>query len=259
MPVYAKLPARSPAPGFLSRRRMRRTSCCLRCSSSCISTSIAFRTANGRSMKRHSGQPAPLADRCGGGACSKGLNVAAPPLIIYYLALGLAPAMMVQAMQICFLVGKSTQFAVLTLHGGVAAAQWVATLPFCAVAVAVKLVPGACARARPHRCRRVSPLGQAGARAQSRFCAARAIRLSLLARVELRLPHNKKGSRSSLFIFLLVGYLSSTFFSSPLSYISRRMSEPPTNSPFTVKLGGMVGQICELLDAPGGCPDSRAR
>ena len=34
-------------------------------------------------------------------------NVAGPPLIIFYLALGLTPAMMVQAMNICFLVGKT--------------------------------------------------------------------------------------------------------------------------------------------------------
>ena len=63
-------------------------------------------------------------------------NVAAPPLIIYYLALGLSPAMMVQAMQLCFMVGKATQFSVLTLHGGVPAAQWLATLPLCVIALA---------------------------------------------------------------------------------------------------------------------------
>ena len=63
-------------------------------------------------------------------------NVAAPPLIIYYLALGLSPAMMVQAMQMCFMVGKTTQFTVLTLHGGVSSAQWLATLPLCVIAVA---------------------------------------------------------------------------------------------------------------------------
>jgi uncharacterized protein len=62
-------------------------------------------------------------------------NVAAPPLIIYYLALGLAPAMLVQAMQICFFVGKTTQFTVLSLRGGVSAAEWIATLPLCAVAL----------------------------------------------------------------------------------------------------------------------------
>jgi len=61
-------------------------------------------------------------------------NVAAPPLIIYYLALGVAPALLVQALQICFTVGKTTQFTVLTLYGGVDASQWVATLPLVAVA-----------------------------------------------------------------------------------------------------------------------------
>lgn len=62
-------------------------------------------------------------------------NVAAPPLIIYYLALGLAPAMLVQAMQICFFVGKSTQFLVLTARGGVTAGEWIATLPLCVIAL----------------------------------------------------------------------------------------------------------------------------
>ena len=63
-------------------------------------------------------------------------NVAAPPLIVYYLALGLAPATMVQAMQICFLVGKSTQFVVLSTQGGIGVSQWLETIPFCAIAVA---------------------------------------------------------------------------------------------------------------------------
>ena len=86
-------------------------------------------------VRRHEKAFAPLAGLAAG-LFEGTANVAAPPLIIYYLALGLGPAMMVQAMQICFLVGKSTQFAVLTLHGGVTSAQWLATLPFCAVAVA---------------------------------------------------------------------------------------------------------------------------
>jgi uncharacterized membrane protein YfcA len=42
----------------------------------------------------------------------------------------------VQAMQMCFMVGKTTQFTVLTLHGGVSSAQWLATLPLCVIAVA---------------------------------------------------------------------------------------------------------------------------
>jgi len=66
-------------------------------------------------------------------------NVAGPPLIIFYLALGLTPAMMVQAMNICFVVGKTTQFSVLAGYGGVTATQWLATLPLVFVAVAGSL------------------------------------------------------------------------------------------------------------------------
>ena len=61
-------------------------------------------------------------------------NVAAPPLIVYYLAIGLDPTMFVQALNICFLVGKSTQFVTLTVAGGVTAAQWLGTLPLALVA-----------------------------------------------------------------------------------------------------------------------------
>jgi uncharacterized membrane protein YfcA len=57
-------------------------------------------------------------------------NVAAPPLIIYYLGIGLAPSTMVQAMNICFITGKATQFATLATSGGVPIVQWAATLPF---------------------------------------------------------------------------------------------------------------------------------
>ena len=90
-------------------------------------------------IKRHERAFAPLAGTAAG-LFEGTANVAAPPLIIYYLALGLSPVMMVQAMQICFMVGKATQFTVLTLHGGVSAAQWLATLPFCVVAVAAGFV-----------------------------------------------------------------------------------------------------------------------
>ncbi len=86
-------------------------------------------------IKRHERAFGPLAGATAG-LFEGTVNVAAPPLIIYYLALGLTPALMVQAMQICFLVGKTTQFTVLTLHGGVSSAQWLATLPLCVVAVA---------------------------------------------------------------------------------------------------------------------------
>jgi uncharacterized protein len=61
-------------------------------------------------------------------------NVAAPPLIIFYLALGLAPAMLVQALSICFLVGKIIQFTVLSTRGGIGLLEWAATLPLAVVA-----------------------------------------------------------------------------------------------------------------------------
>ena len=86
-------------------------------------------------IKRHEQAFGPLAGAAAG-LFEGTANVAAPPLIIYYLALGLSPIMMVQAMQLCFMVGKATQFTVLTLHGGVSSAQWLATLPLCVVAVA---------------------------------------------------------------------------------------------------------------------------
>jgi len=63
-------------------------------------------------------------------------NVAAPPLIIYYLALGLTPVMLVQALNICFLVGKTTQLSILATRGGVSLDEWLATLPLAAIGVA---------------------------------------------------------------------------------------------------------------------------
>jgi uncharacterized protein len=61
-------------------------------------------------------------------------NVAAPPLIVYYLALNIAPTILVQALNVCFLAGKSTQFVTLASVGGVGASEWALTLPLAAVA-----------------------------------------------------------------------------------------------------------------------------
>jgi uncharacterized membrane protein YfcA len=74
-----------------------------------------------------------------GGLSEGTANVAAPPLIVYYLALSLQPAMLVQALNICFLTGKSTQFATLTIAGGVSAAEWGVTLPFAVIAASAGL------------------------------------------------------------------------------------------------------------------------
>ena len=71
-----------------------------------------------------------------GGLSEGTANVAAPPLIVYYFALSLQPSTLVQALNICFLTGKSTQFATLATVGGVPPAQWIATLPFAVIAAA---------------------------------------------------------------------------------------------------------------------------
>jgi uncharacterized protein len=86
-------------------------------------------------IRAHERAFAPVAGMAGG-LFEGTANVAAPPLIIYYLALGLTPAMLVQALQICFVIGKTTQFTVLTAHGGVTWTQWAVTLPLAAISIA---------------------------------------------------------------------------------------------------------------------------
>lgn len=68
------------------------------------------------------------------GASEGTANVAAPPLVIYYLAVGVTPLALVQALNICFFAGKTTQFATLAWAGGVGFTQWAVTLPLAAVA-----------------------------------------------------------------------------------------------------------------------------
>ena len=63
-------------------------------------------------------------------------NVAAPALIVYFLALGMQPVMFVQALNMCFFAGKSTQFVTLAAAGGVTAIQWSMTLPLVVLATA---------------------------------------------------------------------------------------------------------------------------
>ena len=65
-----------------------------------------------------------------GGLSEGTANIAAPPLLMYMLSLGVDRTTFVQVLNMCFTVGKPTQFAVLTLEGGVTWTQWAATLPF---------------------------------------------------------------------------------------------------------------------------------
>lgn len=66
-------------------------------------------------------------------------NVAAPPLIIYLLGVGLSPLLLVPAMNLCFATGKTTQFFTFVASGGVDPVQWLMTLPLAALAVAASL------------------------------------------------------------------------------------------------------------------------
>jgi uncharacterized membrane protein YfcA len=74
------------------------------------------------------------------GASEGTANISAPPLVIYYLALGVTPAVLVQGLNLCFLTGKATQFATLATAGGVEAIQWLATLPLAVAASAGTIV-----------------------------------------------------------------------------------------------------------------------
>jgi uncharacterized membrane protein YfcA len=89
-------------------------------------------------VRRHERTFAPLAGVTAG-IFEGTANVAAPPLIVYYLALGLTPVMLVQGLNICFLLGKTTQFTVLATRGGVSMGEWLATLPFVVIGVAGSL------------------------------------------------------------------------------------------------------------------------
>lgn len=69
-----------------------------------------------------------------GGLSESTANIAAPPLIIYYLGIGLPPLSLVPAMNISFFVGKTTQFATLAPSGIATAEQWLLTLPLAVIA-----------------------------------------------------------------------------------------------------------------------------
>jgi len=73
-----------------------------------------------------------------GGLCEGTVNIAVPPLLIYFPALGLGPVAIVQALNLSFGVGKGTQIATLVVSGNVPWAAWAATLPLCAIGLIVQ-------------------------------------------------------------------------------------------------------------------------
>jgi len=68
-----------------------------------------------------------------GGFLSGTVNVMLPAILIYLSALGIAPLVMTQVMNACFLVGKVSQAAVFALHGRVTLDGLAWTLPVCLV------------------------------------------------------------------------------------------------------------------------------
>jgi len=70
-----------------------------------------------------------------GGFLEGMVNIAAPPLLVYFLALGLAPAALVKALNLCFFAGKTAQLTTLVVLSDIATATWLATVPLCLVAI----------------------------------------------------------------------------------------------------------------------------
>ena len=68
------------------------------------------------------------------------VNIAAPPLLIYFLALGLAPVALVKVLNLCFLTGKTTQISTLIVASEVPASVWLATPLASSVGVGMLIV-----------------------------------------------------------------------------------------------------------------------
>jgi len=64
-----------------------------------------------------------------GGFLSGTVNVAVPPLVIYFMALGLDALAMTQILNFCFIVGRLTQAATLSAAGELGPATILATVP----------------------------------------------------------------------------------------------------------------------------------
>ena len=79
-----------------------------------------------------------------GGVLSGTINVALPPLIIYFTALSLAPAAMTQILNLCFLAGRTTQAATLSGVGQFGADFLLMSIPAIVAAVCGVVVGGYC-------------------------------------------------------------------------------------------------------------------
>jgi uncharacterized membrane protein YfcA len=76
-----------------------------------------------------------------GGVLAGATNVTIPPLLIYFMALGLAPAVMIQVLNLCAIAGKLTQVAQLSVLGLFSTTTLLAILPLAGTAF-LALLPG---------------------------------------------------------------------------------------------------------------------
>jgi uncharacterized membrane protein YfcA len=71
-----------------------------------------------------------------GGVLSGAVNVALPPLIIYFTTLGLTAVAMTQMLNLCFLAGRTVQLATLGGVGQLGGEVWAVAVPAVAAAIA---------------------------------------------------------------------------------------------------------------------------
>jgi uncharacterized membrane protein YfcA len=74
------------------------------------------------------------------GLFSGAVNVGAPPLLIYLMMLGLPPVALTQILNLCFIAGKTTQAATLSLAGPGSLPLLIASLPLTILAIATLLL-----------------------------------------------------------------------------------------------------------------------
>src|SRR4051812_47299592 len=74
------------------------------------------------------------------GFLSGAVNVALPPLVIYFMAIGLDALPMTQILNLCFFVGRTMQAATLGISGKLGMTTLVATAPLTVLSVVVVLV-----------------------------------------------------------------------------------------------------------------------
>jgi hypothetical protein len=70
------------------------------------------------------------------GVLSGTVNVTVPPLLIYFVSLGVEPVAMTQALNLCFLVGRTTQAATLGAAGQFGVSTVIETAPLTVITVA---------------------------------------------------------------------------------------------------------------------------